>query len=194
MLFSFSVLLSGCKWFGNSPDFDDDFITYTIRPGNHDAENTLGLVPTLQTSRTLDFQAIFDESANYQTVDPGNMHDINKLLGYSDCGAHHQINGNSARFGWNWVEGKVRIYTYCYVNGQRIPEKILGDAEVGKIHRYKLEIEGDQYKFTMDNKVEYVERGCTGSGSGIIPSYRLFPYFGGDESAPQEIRIKIRML
>lgn len=192
LLAPLSLSLTGCDWFGNTPDFEDDFVTYTIQPGNHDAENTLGLTPTFQTSRTLDFQAVFDESANYKTVDPGNMHDINKLLGYSDCGNHHH--GNSARFGWNWVEGKVRIYTYVYVNGERIPEKIMGDVEPGKMHRYKIEIEGDQYKFTLDDHVELVQRGCTGSGGGIIPAYRLFPYFGGDESAPQQIRIKIRYL
>jgi hypothetical protein len=32
-------------------------------------------------------------------------------------------------------------------------------------------------------------RHCTG-GVGI--AYKLLPYFGGDEVAPQEIRIKIR--
>ncbi len=188
-----SLSLAGCDWFGNSPDFNDDFISYIIRPGNHEAENTTAAIK-FQTSRTLDFQAIFDESAKYVTTDPGNAHDINKLLGFSDCGAHHH--GSSVRFGWNWMDGQVKIYTYVYSNGVRIPEKFMGAAEIGKIHRYKIEItsgeSGDLYKFTMDDHVEFVPREC--SGGGILPSYRLFPYFGGDETAPQEIKIKVRIL
>ncbi len=184
-----SGILSGCDWFGNTPSFDDDFITYVIKPGNHEAENTTASI-VLQTSNTMDFQAIFDESCKYATVDPGNMHDINKLMGFSDCGLHHH--GSSARLGWNWNEGQIRIYTYVYSEGQRIPEKLLGVAQIGKIHRYKIEIAGEQYRFTMDDHVEVVPRTC--NTKGILPSYQLFPYFGGDETAPQEIRIKVRML
>lgn len=182
-------ILSGCDWFGNSPSFDDDFISYVIKPGNHEAENTQASI-VLQKSNVMDFQAIFDESCKYATSDPGNMHDINKLMGFSDCGLHHH--GASARLGWNWNEGELRIYTYVYSEGKRIPEKLMGVAQIGKIHRYKIEIDGDQYRFTMDDHVETVPRVCT--SKGVLPSYRLFPYFGGDEFAPQEIKIKVRML
>jgi hypothetical protein len=186
-----TLVLTGCDWFSNAPDFEDDFITYVIRPGNHEAENTTASLQ-LQTSYTLDFQAIFDESARYTTSNPGNVYDINKLLGFSDCGLHHH--GASARIGWNYMDGEVRIYTYVYSNGERIPEQFLGVAEIGKIHRYKIEIQGDQYKFSMDDRVEYVPRKCEANPVVPLPSYRLFPYFGGDELAPHEIRIKVRML
>lgn len=189
LLCAFCLSLSGCDILGNSPDFEDDFISYVIKPGAHDAENTQASLK-LQTSNVLDFQAIFDESCKYTTSDPGNVYDINKLLGFADCGVHHHT--ASARFGWNWMEGQLRIYTYVYVGGKRIPEKLMGVAEIGKIHRYKIEVDGNQYKFTMDDHTEIVERQCSG-GLGIT-SYRLFPYFGGDETAPQEIKIKVRML
>lgn len=189
-----STGLTGCDWFGNSPDFDDDFIPYTIRAGNHEAENTTAAIK-ISNAKKLDFQAIFDESVRYETIDPGNKYDINKLMGFSDCNQHHH--GASARLGWNWMEGEVRIYTYVYTNGVRIPEKLMGVAQIGKIHRYKIEITEDAqgksvYKFTMDDHVELVPRECT--GGGILPSYRLFPYFGGDETAPHDIKIKVRFL
>lgn len=190
-IFLLSFSLVGCDLFSNPPDFEDDFITYVIKTGNHEAENTTASLQ-LQTSHTLDFQAIFDESARYTTADPGNVYDINKLMGFSDCGLHHH--GASARFGWNYMEGEVRIYTYVYSNGVRIPEILMGVAEIGKIHRYKIEIQGEQYKFTFDDHVEYVPRKCESNPVVPLPSYRLFPYFGGDELAPHEIRIKVRML
>lgn len=165
------------------------FQTYTIPAGEHySLEN--GVKPVTGTGMA--FEVIFDSSCIYRTRDPRNQDDINKLMGFSDCGLHHH--GASARFGWNYMEGEVRIYTYVYSNGVRIPEILMGVAEIGKIHRYKIEIQGEQYKFTFDDHVEYVPRKCESNPVVPLPSYRLFPYFGGDELAPHEIRIKVRML
>ena len=140
-------------------------------------------------ANTLAFTAIFDRSAIYQTKNPANQFSINKLYGFSDCGVHHQT--NSARFGWCWLNGAVRIYTYCYINGKRVAEVELGQAEIDKPLDYRLEIRQNTYIFTFKGKQTVILRGCT---NPALFKYRLFPYFGGTEAAPQNITIKLKEL
>jgi len=184
-----SVGCLSCDWFSNPPSFSDDFVTYLIRADSHDAENTQGNL-TIQGSNRMEFQAIFDESCIYTNRIPGNVHDINKLMGFADCGTiHHEA---SARFGWNWKDDALKIYTYVYVGGQRLPEKLMGEVALNKIHHFKLEVEGDKYIFTLNGHEEVMPRQCSDNVGKL--AYKLYPYFGGDETAPHDIRIKIRML
>jgi len=177
--------LASCGWWGNSPSFGDDFITYTIKTGSHEVENNSN---GLFTSSSMRFQAIFDSSCIYKNRFAENQNDINKLMGFSDCSSQHQ--SNSARFGWNWRENALRIYAYIYVDGQR-QEKELGTAQIGKITSFGIKTEGNSYVFTFNGNDVSMPRHCSG-GTGI--SYKLLPYFGGDEPAPQDIKIKIRNL
>ena len=134
------------------------------------------------------FQAIFDSSAIYRTATPENQYDINKLIGFSDCSSHHQT--NSARFGWNWLNNALHIYAYDYVNGDR-QAKELGTVELGVTNSFKIATSGNSYVFTLNGKEETMARHCAG---GVGVSYKLLPYFGGDEIAPHDIRIKVRFL
>ncbi|WP_221391736.1 hypothetical protein [Dyadobacter sp. NIV53] len=178
-----ALLLTSCDWFGNSPSFGDDFVTYTIQAGNHEVDhNSNGLF----TSSGMRFQAVFDSTCIYKTSIPENQNDINKLLGFSDCSSQHQA--NSARFGWNWRDHALRIYAYIYVNGQR-QEKELGTTEIGKITSFGLKTNENTYVFTFNGIETVMPRHCSG-GVGI--AYKLLPYFGGDETAPHQMKIKIR--
>jgi hypothetical protein len=179
------VGLISCNWLGNSPSFGDDFITYTIKGGKHEVEhNSNGLF----TSDGMRFQAVFDSSCIYQTSIPENQNDINKLIGFSDCSSQHQT--NSARFGWNWRDNALRIYAYIYVEGQR-QEKELGTTELGKTTSFNLRTSGNSYIFTFNGVETSMPRHCSG---GVGVAYKLLPYFGGDETAPHDIKIKIRNL
>jgi hypothetical protein len=176
---------TSCEWLGNTPSFGDDFITYTIRAGNHDPDHNLN---TPFTASSMRFQALFDSSCVYKNAITENQNDINKLYGFSDCSSqHHQ---NSARFGWNWREGALHIYAYVYTNGQRT-EKELGTAELNEPTSFKIEIKENTYIFTYHGVETTMPRHCSG---GVGLAYKLLPYFGGDEAAPQEIRVKIRNL
>ena len=174
-----------CDWLGNTPSFGDDFITYDIKAGNHEVERNLN---TLFTASSMRFQALFDSSCIYKTNVPENQHDINKLYGFSDCSSQHQ--NNSARFGWNWREGALRIYAYIYVNGVR-QERELGTAELNEITSFRIDIRENTYVFTYHGIETVMPRHCSG---GVGVAYKLLPYFGGDEVAPHDIRIKIRSL
>jgi len=187
-LLSFCLIIAtatSCDWIGNSPSFGDDFITYAIRQGNHDVDRNLN---TPFTGSSLRFQAVFDSSCVYRTNLAENQHDINKLYGFSDCSSQHQQ--NSARFGWNWREGALRIYAYTYVNGVR-QERELGTAELNELTSFALAVRDNSYIFTFRGVETTMPRHCSG-GVGI--AYKLLPYFGGDEPAPHDIFIKIRNL
>lgn len=155
---------------------------YLIEAGEHYAD---GVNAAAQISPELHFEATFDDSAIYATEDPRNQHDINKLYGFSDCSSHHHT--NSARFGWRWLDGALEIFAYIYVDGERMWEH-LGDATIGEASHYDLVTDGAEYVFTFDGTTVRMPRGCAGDG-GV--KYRLYPYFGGDETAPHDITIEI---
>lgn len=156
---------------------------YKIRSGEQHA--TLSFETTELTK--LKFKALFDSSAIYRTVDAANQGDINKLYGVSDCNSYHH--NNSARFGWRWHQNQLEIWAYCYVNGERF-STFLDTVALGEFNEYEIMFEDDQYVFRLNNKKETMARACQAQAKG----YKLFPYFGGDEAAPQNISIWIEEL
>ena len=72
--------------------------------------------------------------------------------------------------------------------GQR-QEKQLGTLALGKMGSFGLSTLNNTYIFTFNGAQTIMPRHCSG-GTGI--SYKLLPYFGGDEVAPHDINIKIR--
>lgn len=70
----------------------------------------------------LKFVVKFDSSAIYNTVDPSNQYDINKLYGFSDNDSLHQR--YSARFGWRWSDNALRIFAYVYNSGVRSSKEL----------------------------------------------------------------------
>ncbi|MEM9895362.1 MAG: hypothetical protein AAF789_03255 [Bacteroidota bacterium] len=177
------VCILGTFLIACEPEFEEPFRVYLIPQGKQSSTSNL---QTLQ-SNTLRFEAMFDYTAIYQTKDEINQHDINKLYGFSDCNSSHHE--NSARFGWRWLEGRLEIFAYTYVNGDRISEYICS-VPLGQIVQYEISFNEHFYFFQVEGyETIKIERGdsCT---RGLY--YRLFPYFGGDEVAPHDIAIRIR--
>ena len=121
--------------------------------------------------------------------------DINKLFGIS-YGMHHK---NSARFGWRWnVEKKmIEILAYVYVDGVRVTEDG-ADLHIAYVfpgigYEYDIEVTDTHYIFTInsslfsDPKVVKIEHDMHLTWWG----YMLFPYFGGNEVAPQTVYIDL---
>lgn len=137
----------------------------------------------------LKFVVKFDSSAVYKTLDPLNQADINKLFGFSDNNAqHHEF---SARFGWCWNEKNgLCLFGYTYNNSVR-SSKLLGSISIGEEHNCSIKVTPDSYIFTIDGITETMPRtSATTKASG----YKLYPYFGGDEFAPHNIKILIKEL
>jgi hypothetical protein len=156
---------------------------FTIQKGEH--YSTPRLVEFLQRDH-LSFTAQFDESAAYDFGDAALQSNKNKLLGFSDCNSQHHE--NSARFAWQWFNGKLEIYAYCYVNGIRI-ENYVGTVRVNEINLFEIRIVGNAYVFYLNGEESAkVERGNS-CRKGTY--YLLWPYFGGSIPAPHDVSIAI---
>jgi len=187
-----TLFLVSCNKSGDNPApatsaNTTQFVKYFIGKGKHyanDDSTTLVIVNTNEQK----FAVKFDSSAIYQTVLLSNQADINKLYGFSDNQAFHQQ--FSARFGWNWLNNGLHLWAYDYNNSNR-EYKDLGAVAIGKEIICSIKVAGDTYVFAVDGKETVMPRAATtATGYG----YKLFPYFGGDETAPHDITIFIKEL
>ena len=159
------------------------FVRYLIPKGGHYANGNDYKTVDLTEQR---FTVRFDSSCIYQTIDPSNQWDINKLYGFADNNALHQE--FSARFGWRWSEGALRLFAYTYNNGQR-DSRELAVVPIGQDVHCAIKVSGKDYLFTVGEiQVAMPRLSTTPTAKG----YRLYPYFGGDEVAPHDVQIWIR--
>lgn len=162
------------------------FTRYTIPAGQHSADKSAYKPVDVEEMR---FTVRFDSSAIYQSVLGENQWDINKLYGFSDNNTdHHRF---SARFGWNWREGALRLHAYVYNNGV-VESRELATVAIGAETVCSIRVTGGAYLFSIDGKVVAAlpRQSTSERGKG----YQLYPYFGGDEPAPHDIRIFVKNL
>lgn len=137
---------------------------------------------------TLSFDAKFHTNAAYQTVEPENQADINKLMGFSDCNSYHHE--NSARIGWRWYNDQLEIFAYVLYNEVRIYEFIAA-VPMNVYNRYKIQRNQKGYLFQVNDVQKQIS---TSSYCSSTANYMLWPYFGGDETAPHDITINIDVI
>lgn len=189
------VLLCGCQKAADAvvettktptavPAAPDGYIKYTIAKGEHYASNNS--FTTIEISE-LQFAVRFDSSAIYQSIKAENQYDINKLYGFSDNNAHHH--SFSARFGWSWNKGALRLYGYIYNEG-KVSAQELTAITIGAEVRCAIKIAGNAYQFFVNDQLAATmpRKASTPKASG----YLLYPYFGGDEAAPHNVDIWIK--
>lgn len=161
------------------------FVQYTIPKGAQYSDKS-GY--TASNYEQLSFVVKFDSSAIYQTINPSNQSDINKLFGFSDNKMqHHEY---SARFGWRWSDNALRLFGYVY-NNSVMSFKELGTIEIGAENNCSIKVSNDTYVFSLNGKETTMPRA---SATATAQGYKLFPYFGGDEVAPHTISIWIKEL
>ena len=154
--------------------------TYVIEKGSHESSHGYG---EKTTDSILNFNVIFDSSAIYHDTTEENAKDINKLFGMSDCGIMHHM--NSARIGWRWHKGNLQLFAYSYCNTKREMAKI-GSFHINAELKCSIICTKGKYIFEVNGKKVETKRSCN-----IEEHYLLYPYFGGDETAPHRIKIKI---
>ncbi|MEO6675413.1 MAG: hypothetical protein ABIN93_18445 [Ginsengibacter sp.] len=159
------------------------FTHYTIRQGQQYCDQSK-FAPIDYTE--LKFVVKFDSSAIYKTKNSTNQYDINKLYGFSDNDTLHQI--YSARFGWRWSDKALRIFAYIYNSGIR-SSKELGTIQIGTENNCSIKVTGGHYIFSFNNITDTLLRTST---INTARGYKLYPYFGGDETAPHDINILIK--
>lgn len=139
------------------------------------------------TGDELRFNFKFDSTAIYQTSDPRNQADWNKLMGFSDCGSLHQT--NSIRLVWRWYQGELQIGEYRYQEGER-EFSTLTSVDLGRANTASIQAADGEYRIRVNEQKVTRPRYC----DSRTPSYWLFPYFGGDESAPHIVNISVKHL
>lgn len=178
-----SIFLLISSFFSCKKIDDDGFRVYTIKEGKH--RSVTKYKTTYEDSFEID--VIFDENASYETVDPINQWDVNKLWGVSDCGNRHSE--NSIRFGWRWnlqnEAMEIMIYRRMHSNFEF---KSLGFVNLGETNTMAMHINHDSYELCLNGECDTMARPC----SQTFKKYFLYPYFGGDETAPHDITIRIK--
>jgi len=183
-------LLSSCKKavqnvkdrFGSNAPVDQ-FIEHNIAAGAHNTDkNSYRAVNTAE----MKFVVRFDNSAVYQTADPSNQADINKLYGFSDNDQEHHI--NSARIGWRWYNNQLQLLAYVYNNSVQ-SDKMIVSVPLNQDINASIKVEGSTYIFHVNGTTVTMPRAST---TPVAVGYQLYPYFGGDEVAPQPIKILIK--
>lgn len=166
-------------------------MTHTIHKNNH---RSFPPIIGLHCKQWMERDVVFDSSAAYE-LPATDQDDVNKLFGFGYInGGHHQ---DSARFGWNYntITGRVRIFAYCYVNGERMIEQICEVPLYKKIRCLISIYQNSRYVFTVhDGYNNWHQIGIPAE----IPfthnkkwRYKLGCYFGGNNPAPHQITIKI---
>ena len=134
----------------------------------------------------MNFIAKFDSTAIYSNVNPDNRLDINKLYGFSDNNSTHQQ--FSARFGWRWSDNALRLFGYVYNDGVR-SSKELGTVAIGTENNCSIKVTEKHYVFSLNGFTDSLLRTSTTVKAN---GFKLYPYFGGDETAPHNIYIWIK--
>ena len=183
------LLLCACTKTTNLSFFSDKLassrlrnVPYIIKKGEHYA------VPTsyrLVAFDELRFLVQFDSSAIYQTESAENQYDINKLYGFSDNNSDHHL--YSARFGWRWSDGALRLFAYVYNDGE-VARRELAPVPIGVSLECRILVSGNQYIFYYGDNWASMPRE---SSTPVAQGYMLHPYFGGDETALHDITINI---
>ena len=168
-----------------NPPAAKDYIMYTILQGQqYSDKSSYAAVSTSEMA----FKVKFDSSAIYQTVDPLNQKDLNKLYGFSDNNAaHHQF---SARFTWRWLNNALHLFGYTY-NNSVLDLKEVGTVVIGAENDCSIKVAGEEYIFTLNGVSVSMARAST---TAKAEGYQLYPFFGGDEMAPHDIKIWIKPL
>jgi len=161
------------------------YVEYSIAKGSHYCDKSS--YTTIKSGQLI-FKVKFDSSSIYQTSQESNQTDINKLFGFSDNNAaHHEY---SARFGWRWSNNSLHLFAYVYNKSVMIFKEI-GTVQIGEENTCALKVAGDKYKFTLNDKSITIPREST---TALAEGYKLWPYFGGNETAPHTISIWIMEL
>ena len=157
------------------------YTKYTIFKGDHYCDKS-----TFKSfsDNQMNFKVKFDSTAIYQSILPENQYDINKLYGFSEGYDHHV---NSARIGWAWNKGALRLYPYVYAKTVGIMKEI-SEVKIGQEIPCAIIISEKEYVFNVNDKTITIPRALEGAA---VAGYCLYPYFGGDEVAPHDTYISI---
>lgn len=166
---------------------------YTIKKGSNYATGTF--IPKFHSGiSSLKGTIKFTNSCIYTLTNPNCINDTNKAIGFGYGTYPYAHQDWSIRLGWRCNPNKKLILIhYAYVNGKRIETQIGLRNTFNFDISYPFEIINDTINKKAIVKVG-IEEVSIPFDKAPIGGYYLFPYFGGDCSATQNINIEINLL
>lgn len=161
-------------------------MVFSIKKGSHYSNNILYKICSFfNTNEKVSYMVTFDDSGLYidDTLD---KYDVNKLFGFSN-GWHHK---NSYRFGWNSLYGKIHVYGYSYINGKRFSQEF-AVIRPNEEYRMTIRVKNGKCIYTITDSEFKINQIVVNVPSKSIYGYMLWPYFGGNKTAPQKIKINL---
>lgn len=142
----------------------------------------------------IEFSFIIKNNPKYEFGKNEDNIATNKLFGFSDNWHHHK---DSFRLGWRATGVKYSNYLelryYQYIDGKRYSGNIDNHFLINVKHDVKIKIEKYNYIVTIGNQFKVNE--FKFARKSWVPSwflrYRLYPYFGGNQTAPKEMVFEI---
>ncbi len=160
---------------------------FTIKEGNHFSDQLcFKLSNIFNFSGSQAFTVTFTDSCAYKLESKQDQEDINKLFGFS-CGWHHK---NSARFGWSFVNRKIQLWAYYYNNSRRSYTHITS-LDFNKPYQLRLTALESCYEFIVDSDYVAVALLKVPRRGRKTIGYNLWPFFGGNNPAPHDIKINL---
>lgn len=152
---------------------------YTIKKGSHRST----WLPRFTFKNEIKFEFEFIGNQEY-SIDT--QEDTNKIIGLSDNWHHHK---DSFRLGWRWNNG-VELMSDVYIGGKRVIESICF-IETDTVYKGYLDMSGDNYNIIIHGNKLTINKSYSRTSTWGTIRYFLFPYFGGKNKAPKEIKIRI---
>ncbi len=144
------------------------------------------LINTTEIKRSV----VFSTESKYW-LHTADQQDWNKLFGISFTISPHR---NSARYGWRYNPeiNKFQLCAYCYLNGESIMEPLC-DLQVNHVYLCHIIITNEDYLFRVYRRHDMAVMCSTAISKGHRKKngYLLGPYFGGNNAAPDDIKIQL---
>ena len=167
---------------------------FWISEGSHYSTPIGNKVGVNRSGNEWEWEVLFDSSCLYTSADlrdSSNIGDINKLVGFSDCGLNHSQ--NSFRIGWrpsSLYSDSLELLSYVRRDGMFTFTPITTITTNELIFIY-LTFSDTTHICCINGICDTTERVCS-EWEGRKRA--LFPYFGGDETSPHNMRIWIKNL
>ncbi len=188
LLISVLLILSLCSSCQNNKS---SLKTYRVKKGkNHFSPKIFDF-----NNRELNFEFELDASCLYDLKDVNNKTFVSKIIGLSDCNViHHSRAGIYLGFQPVFNElglhtGSFEIYSY-WRNEGKFQFEVIDTIRANTRHTARLRIDKN-YIWNFDGKV-YIEKRVKKCNKGI--HYRFGSYFGGTETAPHNMKLKLNIL
>jgi hypothetical protein len=167
---------------------------YLIKKGNHYASMSIfekigGIGWNI---RTLSMRFVFRQECWWAPARNQDDYDLNKLAGIGFGTNHHN---NSVRLAWVpdfENQGMIKVFGYTYDEkkvGQKFSMTFIKSVHVLDTITGKIESRDGNYYITVNEVTIQMEN--VNSDPNLC--FRLFPYFGGNNTAPHDMVIELEM-